>query len=646
MHRLSRSFFVSLSLSFTCCALTACSLLRVEDERDHEPEPLPPPLHASALTTTTWDVCRLLGPKSQLPGLYGTDLGYTAPLPGSDRLAVLFGDTWSEAGDACQYPVTPFDDLQATLPLVRPAAANAGPPSAEARAQTCADFGYTIDDASDPKSWRRIRLFATPEDLAAGHAFESGALRTPVAAWTANRSRPADAQLFALFHRSDLARCAGTSECPQGMFCSNDAARGAVALGQCTQPVALGEQPLPQLCRTDDDCGTASRCNLDAGAICVTDTPFTFDLGGQPVSPSWYRDDARLGAAHTLYVGKAFSRERPEDYVVSHRFVTRRFINAVARTVAHFDPGNPDANDYRPGDHTLLLWGRPAFVSTQGEQSLPFLLFVPLAELTDPVNPRWVPRFFAGYGPDGNPRWSGVEQDAVPVYGTEAELKRGKDGGQTLVFREPELDYVNQTSVAFVEPLRRFVMFYGGDVPAWLVMDPDGNVREPVHLGPAPGAIHQRSARHPWGRARRDDPPEDGWTSPQAVLTRETAAPYLACGSGTDKLPGCTDESDENNPLDLLATIAERATDEPSDTLDVTAQCVEGSVALAAQTAASGDPIGRLYGTALIEEWTADVSAQLPDLGPNERAVELYWNVSTWNPYQVVVMKTQLRGHP
>jgi len=28
----------------------------------------------------------------------------------------------------------------------------------------------------------------------------------------------------------------------------------------------------------------------------------------------------------------------------------------------------------------------------------------------------------------------------------------------------------------------------------------------------------------------------------------------------------------------------------------------------------------------------------------NEKAVELYWNVSTWNPYQVMLMKTQLRS--
>jgi len=178
------------------------------------------------------------------------------------------------------------------------------------------------------------------------------------------------------------------------------------------------------------------------------------------------------------------------------------------------------------------------------------------------------------------------------------------------------------------------------------VIDADGDVQEPVNKAPSPGAIHQRSARHPWGRATLDDPEEDGWTSAEPVLTREAAAPYLACGEGgEEELPGCT-EGDENSPLDLLATIAGLASEQPSETLDITADCIEGSAALAAQTAASGDPVGRLYGTSIIEEWTEDVSDGAPGLAEGERAVEIYWNVSTWNPYQVVVMKTQLRARP
>jgi hypothetical protein len=616
----------------------------VEDARTYEAPDLPPALRPSELDSTSWDVCRVLGPAAQSEGIYGTDLGYTTPLPDSDKLAVLFGDTWSEAGDACQYPVTPADDLQATLPRERPEQLRAGKPSTDAKDQACAALEYTLDDPNDPQSWRRMRLFATVEDRDGNTPLETGALRTPVAAWTTHREDEG-AALYAMFSRGDAARCDATRDCPDGMLCSNDEARGATRLGLCTQTFELSEDPMPNPCRDDDDCGPASSCNFDVRAMCLTDRPFSAEHDGERIEPSWYMDDARLGVAQTMYIARAAWAERPEDYLIEHHFVTRRFVNVVARTVAHFDPEDPAANDYRPGDHTLLMWGRPEFVGKKGAQSLPFLLYVPLAELEDEESPRWQPRFFAGYDDAGDARWSEIEQEAVPLYGTEADVVRNNEGADTITWREPELDYVNQMSVTFIEPLQRFVMLYGGDVPAWLVMDEDGNVPPPLHPGPSPGAIHHRSARHPWGRATQSDPKEDAWSSPEPVLTRNLAAPYLACGDDPDELPGCT-ESDEHGPFDLLATIAGLATDEPSDTLDITADCIEGSAALAAQTAASGDSVGRLYGVSVIEEWTADVTDDVRGLAEGERAAEVYWNVSTWNPYQVVLMKTQLRGKP
>jgi hypothetical protein len=623
------------------CALALGACFSMKDRRDHDPPDLPAPLRPSGLTSEGSVVCRLLGPGSRDEGIYGTDLGYTTPLPGTDRLAVLFGDTWSEAGDACQYPVSPNDDLQATLPFTRPDQLQVGEQSADERSAACATLGYTLDDASDPKSWRRIRLFESAEARSAGTSLETGALRTPVAAWTAGE------QLYTLFSRGDLAPCEASSECPQGMACSNDAEAG-VAIGRCLDVLPLGEEPISRACDDQDDCGVASTCDLEeAPSVCFTQTPFELELDGEPRSPDWYRQDPDLGTAQTMYVARAAWPERPEDYLVAHRFVTHRFVNVAARTVAHFDPGDPSQNDYRPGDHTLLLWGRPSFVGGGGVQSLPFLLYVPLAELTDAAEPRWAPRFFAGYDADGAAEWSEHEEEAVPIYGTEAELEGNEDEGAEIEWREPEHDYVNQMSVVYLEPLQRFVMLYGGDVPAWLVADEEGVAREPEHQAQVPGAIQLRSARHPWGRADLDAPDEHAWSSPQAALTREVAAPYLACGDGgEDELPGCTDEGDANSPLDLLATIASVAVDEPSETLDVAGMCIEGSAALAGMNAVSGDPVGRLYGVNVIEPWTADVSEQTHELAEGERALELYFNVSTWNPYQVALMKTHLRGAP
>jgi hypothetical protein len=202
-------------------------------------------------------------------------------------------------------------------------------------------------------------------------------------------------------------------------------------------------------------------------------------------------------------------------------------------------------------------------------------------------------------------------------------------------------------TLSYVAPLERWVMLYGGDVPAYQVLDPaTGKAKQPVHLQRAPGAVHLRAARHPWGRAARERPPEEGWSSFEPVLTRNDAARYLACGEGgRDELPGCVEEPDPHGPLDLIATLAGLATRaKPGKFFDVTGSCLGGEFALAVQKAVSGNPIGRLYGANVIDAWTDDVTERVPDLGPGERAVEIYWNASTWNPYQVVLFKTQLRG--
>jgi hypothetical protein len=91
----------------------------------------------------------------------------------------------------------------------------------------------------------------------------------------------------------------------------------------------------------------------------------------------------------------------------------------------------------------------------------------------------------------------------------------------------------------------------------------------------------------------------------------------------------------------MLAALAELPRGEFARVAD---RCIAGELKMAVQNELSGDPIGRLYAPNIIEEWTEDVSSKLPDLAQGEHAVELYWNVSTWNPYQVVLFKTQLRA--
>ena len=54
------------------------------------------------------------------------------------------------------------------------------------------------------------------------------------------------------------------------------------------------------------------------------------------------------------------------------------------------------------------------------------------------------------------------------------------------------------------------------------------------------------------------------------------------------------------------------------------------------QTDAHGP--GRLYGPNIIDELTRSVPAQTP----GARAAEIFWNVSTWHPYGVLLERTRI----
>jgi hypothetical protein len=68
---------------------------------------------------------------------------------------------------------------------------------------------------------------------------------------------------------------------------------------------------------------------------------------------------------------------------------------------------------------------------------------------------------------------------------------------------------------------------------------------------------------------------------------------------------------------------------------------VFGEAVRAVQDSFSGNPIGRLYAPNIIDEWTEDLT-EAAARSSGERSAEVYWNVSTWNPYQVVLFKTRL----
>jgi hypothetical protein len=626
---------LSLVISVSVLATGGC----VHDARDLHQATVLPEQQAPAVTARSVPLCSLVGPRDADPGVYGADLGLTVAVPDepgrvSQRLTILFGDTWAKAGDACKYPIEHSDDLQAWLPARRPEVLRAGLPSGS-EPSACRSLEYALRDRADATSWPKIRLFQNEFAKPSDAPIDTGMLRAPNGAFS-------DGKVVYVMYGSDAVSCDTSRGCPESMLCSTDPTYSGKHLGECSGAFAQAGNSTPLYCRDDADCPTTGKCAKPAHGVCLSTRPFDVRTDAGVVTPPWYAEDPRRGIARTRLLAAAVWPDRPADYAIVVRFATNRFQNVATRTVRNFDPGDASKNDYRPGHHTLLMWGRTSYAEKGGAQSLPFFLYQPLGEWRGGRAHPWHPRFFAGYGKEGQPRWSDHESDAQPIYGTSTKLLDATESH--LHWKEPEFDYVNQMTMTFVEPLRRWVMLYGGDDPAFIVLDPHtGKAPAAVHLQRSPGAIHLRVARHPWGRATRDSPATDGFSSPEPALTRAEAAPYLACGDdGPKALPGCLEKGDPNGPLDLLGTLASLSTKTNKGSLvDVSAKCIAGEFTMAAQNALSGNTIGRLYGANVIDEWTQDVTAK--NARPGERAAEIYWNVSTWNPYQVVLVKTELR---
>ena len=596
-------------------------------------DPAPSIDPSTIVASSSWGVCRLLAP-SKLPGIGGSDLGFSFLAPAAnaakgaaDQLVFLFGDTWTQATDACFYAGEPSDDLQATMPAERPAVLQPGEPVEDA-VHTCADLKIASDDPDSHHAWRAIRLFSDPS-RAPEAQLKTGFLSAPVTGFADGK------HAFGVFLRGVPAHCANDSECPSDTRCSLQTPFMPSSLGECTGTRSEAGTP-PTYCIAPSRCSDGSVCGFTATGVCLAD-PFGLPSGDGTASeaPDWYQRDPRRAILVQLDIAAALWPDRPEDYAVGHRFATNKFVNAVARTVAHFDPDKPESNDYRPGHHTLLMWGRPAFWTSGGAQAPLFLLYQPLDGLVDAATGKidWQPRFFAGYdAATGQPRWSQHERDALPVYG---------DAGGA-----PEFDLVSHGAMTWIEPLKRWVMFYGGSVPEWIRADRATGVSPPIaNEQPLPGAIHMRTAAHPWGRATLTSPVQQAWTRATPVLVQQELADLLTCERpGAVTTAGCTVP---RTPFELISEVVDWASETtPDDWRSTAGACLLGNYAFASLYSLAGSDTPHLYGANIIDAWTDDVTTRLTDLAPDERAVELYWNVSTWNPYQVVLLKTQLRARP
>lgn len=336
-------------------------------------------------------------------------------------------------------------------------------------------------------------------------------------------------------------------------------------------------------------------CDLATGAGCL------LGVGCEPAEPGFCIDetssqlatpaDRRFAVAHA----NDLAIRDPDDPVAFDSVAvwrTNKFINATSRAVARFTKSGKNA-DYAPGADALLVFGRPGFTGEQGREAQLYLAVLDLPLRKRPgARARFRPLYFAGLKKSGRPRWTRNEARAQPLA-----LDGVAGGSPHEVLPQPL-----QMGVAWVgEPIGKWVMLYGGDIADYLLADPAN-----ASPGPSPGAVRIRFADAPWGP----------WSVPQPVLApgdfSEAGDPFGP--GGVLYHPQCSDlgpllcaDTDPSRPLHSF----DPDCNPPPLEFDV----------------------GGFYGSNVIDAWTQ------PD---GAGGVYLYWNVSTWNPYGVLLVRTRI----
>jgi hypothetical protein len=318
----------------------------------------------------------------------------------------------------------------------------------------------------------------------------------------------------------------------------------------------------------------------------------------QDRSTSVYEANSDMGRTQAVVVRHDVGVTTPSDplHFKTQTWETQRFFNATSRTITDFDPARAKAsdNDYTPAlGNTLtrsgvFVWGRPQFggIGTEGRDAQLYLLWVPMPRRDADSHFDWKPQYFAGLDSQGRPKFSEREVDSQPL-----DLDASKSGEQP----EEARDIVGQMGISWVPSLKHFVMFYGGEVSPMFAQPIFRDDIDKVRHDPM-GSLFVRFAEHPWGP----------WTAPR---------PFLVAGDWKSD----AEPIEQYAPGGILAHNSCRgdtcARYDPAYRFDV-----------------GNNNNGVLYGANIIDPWTTAHDGQ----------TDLYWFVSTWNPYQVVLMKTSL----
>ena len=394
-------------------------------------------------------------------------------------------------------------------------------------------------------------------------------------------------------------------------------------------PLARCSWPCPSgfTCPTGSGCPTGFQCDSTLGVLkdqtysatdggyelCESTTPPADCHAGVCVDPNGPLKV--FGVKHPVMrmeVGNA-------DSATPSRFLTKSWLThkmqvSAYTTVNNFDKSRSISgtfkNDYRPplglptSSQKVFMWGRPG-VGPFGTAGA-YFAYVDMPLYSATGNFTWRPQYFTGLNASGVPTFS-PDESAAKLLNLSGSTPGGTDEVWTLV----GLGF----SVRWIEPLKKFAMIYGGG-HAPLSFDPaadrDGvppwDTLPGFNIDPKNG-IHIRFADHPWGPW---SPPQQFFEAGDPIVTPTGSAPATQYGQhGMLFHSECTLWHDDCAP-------GEQWWEAPSDHYPHT------------------QPYGWLYAPHIIEEWTMPRTFPVP-------GVDIYWTVSTFAPYQVVLMRTRIK---
>jgi hypothetical protein len=411
-----------------------------------------------------------------------------------------------------------------------------------------------------------------------GHAMDLG--KTPMGGFSNGTHE------FGVFNITKPQGCSRDADCSNGLTC--DTMLGYFGSRYSEEPMfTLGCRDGAPGC-TADTMADAAGTPVPGSGFCVDETSV---LRGDRVS------NLLSKVAFRVLIGLR-DPLTPKKYGDIREWLTHKFMNVTVRTVETFDPAATGAaQNFSPAkgagaNQRVFLWGRPGFVGVAKNGRTMSLYF---AYVDMPTGPgySWQPNYYTG-SVNGVPQFSPNERDAVPL-----DLDSTREGVQA----EEVHDITDQNSVAWVAPLGKWVMFYGGGLsklPTAALKNCGvlelftGAECKDVDTGN--GAVRMRTADDPWGP----------WTPPQDVIVGGDPAdgPYGQFGpGGALRHPDCRDP-----------------------------RCAPHSDMFAYQAGEHGF----FYSANIIEQWTRPVNG----------GVDIFWNASTWDPYRVVLLRTRIKARP